>query len=60
MPLTLAEIEKRYVLFVLKKNDGNKAKTAGDLGIAVKTLYNWLNKWGLLERRPVFFGRRPQ
>jgi len=51
MPLTLKELEKRYVMFVLRKNDGDKDKTAKDLGITLKTLYNWLNKWRMRIKR---------
>jgi len=29
----------------LKKNDGNRAKTAKDLGISARVLYRWLKKY---------------
>lgn len=29
----------------LKKNDGNRAKTANDLGISARVLYRWLRKY---------------
>ena len=29
----------------LDRNEGNKARTAEELGISIKTLYNKLNQW---------------
>ncbi len=40
---TLREIETEVILQTLEKNDGDKPKTARELGIALKTLYNKLN-----------------
>lgn len=37
--LTLAEIEKDYILATMKKVDGNKARAARLLGISVRNLY---------------------
>ncbi len=45
--LTLEEVEKRHILGVLKANGGNKAKAARSLGVAVKTIYNKLESWGI-------------
>jgi len=41
-PLSLKELERNQILRVLAKNQGNKTKTARDLGITLKTLYNKL------------------
>lgn len=42
---TLHDIEMEHILKTLEKNGGNKPKTATELGISLKTLYNKLNKW---------------
>ncbi len=44
-PLSLEQVEAQHLLRVLKKNEGNKRKTARDLGIDTKTLYNKLKKF---------------
>jgi DNA-binding NtrC family response regulator len=41
----LREVEKEYILASLRKNGGNKARTAEILGISEKTLYNKLNRY---------------
>ncbi len=43
-PKTLREIEMDVIMQVLEKNGGDKPKTAQELGIALKTLYNKLNQ----------------
>ncbi len=43
-PLSLEQVEMQHLLRVLRENDGNKRKTARDLGIDTKTLYNKLKK----------------
>ncbi|HEY3789151.1 MAG TPA: sigma-54 dependent transcriptional regulator, partial [Urbifossiella sp.] len=40
---TLRSIEMEHILRTLEKNKGNKPKTAEELGISLKTLYNKLN-----------------
>lgn len=40
------EVEKSYVLYVLKELDGNKTRAAETLGFDPSTLYRKLNKWG--------------
>lgn len=50
---TLAEIEKDYILDVLKVVDGNKTKAAKILGITIKTLYNKLHEYGLMPKKEV-------
>jgi DNA-binding NtrC family response regulator len=42
-PLSLREMERNQILRVLAQNQGNKTKTAKDLGITLKTLYNKLS-----------------
>lgn len=46
----LAEVEKMYVVRVLDSYQGNKTKTAHELGITIKTLYNKLHEYGLFEQ----------
>lgn len=43
-PKTLREIEMDVILQTLEKNSGDKPRTALELGIALKTLYNKLNQ----------------
>jgi DNA-binding NtrC family response regulator len=40
--LTLAELEKLYILDTLTKAGGNKTKAADILGVSLKTIYNKL------------------
>jgi DNA-binding NtrC family response regulator len=53
----LREVEKEYILASLRRNGGNKARTADLLGISEKTLYNKLNRYQAQARaraaRPV-------
>ncbi|RLB58694.1 MAG: hypothetical protein DRI34_04125 [Deltaproteobacteria bacterium] len=44
--LSLEEVERRYILAVLEKNDGNKKETARQLGIGYNTLWRKLKKYG--------------
>jgi len=41
---TLREIEMEVIFQVLEKHEGDKPKTAQELGIALKTLYNKINQ----------------
>lgn len=43
--LSWEEVEKRYFLACLERNEGDKTKTASDLEISLKTLYNRLKKY---------------
>ncbi|MCX8089320.1 MAG: sigma-54 dependent transcriptional regulator [Verrucomicrobiae bacterium] len=45
--LPLAEIEKRYILQVLERCNGNRTRAAEKLGISVRTLRNKLHEYGL-------------
>ncbi len=47
--LTLEEVEKRYILKVLRSCGGNKTLAARRLGIDRKTLREKLKRWGLTE-----------
>ena len=42
---TLREMEMEMIHHVLDKHQGDKPKTAKELGIALKTLYNKLNQY---------------
>jgi transcriptional regulator with PAS, ATPase and Fis domain len=44
----LREVEKDYILAVLKLNGGNQTRTADQLRIGSATLYRKLKKWGLI------------
>jgi len=46
-PITLVELEKKYIAFVLKKAKGKKIEAARILGINRKTLSAKINKYGL-------------
>ena len=43
--LLLEDVVREHLLKVLRLNNGNKARTADALGIALKTLYNKLNNY---------------
>ncbi len=47
--LSLEELEKQHILRILSFHQGNKTKTASSLGITIKTLYNKLHRYGLLQ-----------
>ena len=44
----LRDVEKDYILAVLKLNGGNQTRTAEQLQIGSATLYRKLKKWGLI------------
>jgi two-component system response regulator AtoC len=44
--MSLMEAERRLILATLERNGGDKRKTAQVLGIALKTLYNRLKRYG--------------
>ena len=49
--LTLADVEKEYILEVLARNDGNRARTAEQLRIGTATLFRKLKRYGLIKGR---------
>lgn len=49
--IPIAEIERRYVLEVLDRYDGNRTKTAKALGIGANTLWRKLKGWGVPPAR---------
>ena len=50
-PPTLREINEKALLEVLKKNNGNREKTARDLGISQRTLYRRLDELGISKKK---------
>ena len=51
-PQSLKQIERNAIRCGLSRNNGNKSRTADELGISLKTLYNKLNQIENAERNP--------
>ncbi len=49
--VTMADLERRYVLEVLDRFDGNRTHTARALGIGANTLWRKLKSWGVPPAR---------
>jgi len=47
---TLEELERMHILRCLEHFDGNKTRAAQSLGITIKTLYNKLHRYGILDK----------
>lgn len=47
--MTLADLEREAILSAYRLFEHNKTRTANALGITVKTLYNKLEKYGVLK-----------
>ena len=51
--MTLNELERKHICKTLEFLGGNKTRTAKVLGITVKTLYNKLHSYGLIQAQEV-------
>lgn len=49
--MTLDELERKHITMTLDHLAGNKTKTAKVLGITVKTLYNKLHSYGMIQSK---------
>lgn len=49
LDMPLEDVEKNHILRALDYNHGNKTKTAQSLGITIKTLYNKLHRYGVIQ-----------
>jgi len=47
--MPLEEVEKNHILRTLAYNHGNKTKSAQSLGVTIKTLYNKLHRYGIIQ-----------
>ncbi len=48
--MPLEELERIHILRCLGHHDGNKTRAAQSLGITIKTLYNKLHRYGILDK----------
>lgn len=58
---TLEEIERRLIRRRLRLFRGNRTRTAQSLGLTVRTIRNWINRWDIdipVERNPRTFEAR--
>jgi transcriptional regulator with PAS, ATPase and Fis domain len=55
---TLEEVERRHILDVLERMDGNREKTAKALGIGQSTLWRKLRAYGVVRPRGATHSRR--
>jgi transcriptional regulator with GAF, ATPase, and Fis domain len=53
LDMPLEDVEKNHILRTLTYNHGNKTKTAQSLGITIKTLYNKLHRYGVIQASPM-------
>lgn len=50
--MSLSQMEREYILAALKFHKNDKFKSATDLGITTKTLYNKLHDYGYFDKKP--------
>ncbi len=50
LDIPLEDLEKNHILRTLAYYHGNKTKTAKSLGVTIKTLYNKLHRYGVLQQ----------
>ncbi len=43
-PVTIGALTQFHLQRALARNAGNKTKAAADLGVSLKTVYNWLDR----------------
>jgi DNA-binding NtrC family response regulator len=55
VPETLEDVYRRLALKTLAYFDGNKTQTAQSMGITLKTLYNKLHDWGIMDEHRNFW-----
>jgi two-component system response regulator HydG len=48
--MSLEDLERIHILRCLGHFDGNKTRAAQSLGITIKTLYNKLHRYGILDK----------
>jgi transcriptional regulator with PAS, ATPase and Fis domain len=48
--MPLEELERIHILRCLSHHEGNKTRAAQSLGITIKTLYNKLHRYGILDK----------
>lgn len=49
LEMSLDELEKTHIIRILAFHQGNKTKAAQTLGVTIKTLYNKLHRYGLVQ-----------
>lgn len=47
--VSLDELERRYIYWLIERNEGNKTRVAKILGISKSTLYEKLKRWNIFE-----------
>jgi DNA-binding NtrC family response regulator len=50
-PMTVEQAEKEMIIKYLQLCEGNKTIAAKILGMSLKTLYNKLHQYGMMEKR---------